>query len=280
MILLSNQAFRQVGRGLVLNTFERSSDHSPCTWLSESWSKNFLINGSRDGSVRIRPLNMTQTYARSCVHDGTNGTITGASMSFDDSFLLTSSEDGSLFVFKVKPNLLIEACTDLSKKATFRIKAKKASKEPTPDSIFTRCLPQVVEDAIAIKQGFPPVQPPRDNDVHDENSEAAITIAQDITDPEAYSIQDDKLKTEQNTKEELAEIEKNKVRKVITQLREDFESLLLENERDDEETRLDRSEFNIDSELMKSLISDGKMQLEEVIKETQWGKKASETNHL
>ncbi|CAK8998816.1 Cilia- and flagella-associated protein 44 (WD repeat-containing protein 52) [Durusdinium trenchii] len=250
-----------------------------CTTLEPTWSQNFLINGGSDGSVRIRPLKEPQCFVHTRLHDGRNGEITRACTSFDDTFLLSAGTDGVLFVSRVNPNGVQQTCATTSSKPGNRIKAKKArialaenpeaAKEAAaPDAI--RPIPEVVSHEKAIGLGFPPTEDPQTADAHDPAAEAAMEEAIDIVDPSAYSIQDDKLKTAEDTKQRLADVEKDKMRSVIDTLRRDFEALLKENEQDVPETRLERDAFNIDEELMQSLEAEGKHQLEEVSKETQW----------
>ena len=52
-------------------------------------------------------------------------------------------------------------------------------------------------------------------DVHDEAKEEALVPAEDILDPHAYSIQDAKLKTEEDKRAQIAELRKGKMRAAI-----------------------------------------------------------------
>ena len=61
-----------------------------------------------------------------------------------------------------------------------------------------------------------------DDDTH---LEQLRSIQHPEVNAETYSFQDDKLKTEEDNRKRLAEIEKNKVRETIQKLREDFFSV-------------------------------------------------------
>eukprot|EP00360_Condylostoma_magnum_P000778 CAMPEP_0168314132 /NCGR_PEP_ID=MMETSP0210-20121227/6527_1 /TAXON_ID=40633 /ORGANISM="Condylostoma magnum, Strain COL2" /LENGTH=65 /DNA_ID=CAMNT_0008279167 /DNA_START=2139 /DNA_END=2336 /DNA_ORIENTATION=+ len=54
-------------------------------------------------------------------------------------------------------------------------------------------------------------------------------VTEDIQDTSIYSIQMDKLRTDEDRKKELAELKKQKKREEIEALRKEFESLLREN---------------------------------------------------
>lgn len=249
-----------------------------CTLVAGTWSGNFLLNGSSTGEIHIRPFDSLCSYAAIRVHDGIVGKVTGAQTSFDDSFLITAAADGSLFAHRLNALELVNRCKDLDGKPGNRIKAKKlwiaeaqakASGQPMKDSLDGQLSgePGYIGTQISLQESFPkPESPPEPPGSTEEPKDDAP----DITDPAAYSIQDDKLKTEEDNKFRLAEIEKDKVRQVIQDLRQDFEALLKENENDDPETQLPRDAFDIDNELIASLMEEGKQQLEEVIKETQW----------
>ena len=66
------------------------------------------------------------------------------------------------------------------------------------------------------------------SDAHDAKREAEMAEPDDITKPEAYSIQDAKLKTEEDNRLAAAEKKKEAVRRIVAQMRREFEELVRE----------------------------------------------------
>lgn len=235
-------------------------DYAACTFMSSSVSKKFLINGGADGTIRVRLTDgSVGCYARVQVHDGREGSITGAGMSFDDQFLLTSSNDGSMFVHCLAPSSLESSLNDLNMNKAARIKVKNAQEKGELPVDMIRQVPTVSVVSI------PEVTRLEDPTLEDSSEEI-----QDITDSCTYSIEDDRLKTGEETKEALAELEKQKVRQVIEKLRNDFETLVSQNSTAEKDLQLDVSEFNIDPEYLENIVQQGQNQLDEVTKEMQW----------
>ncbi|GBG26863.1 Echinoderm microtubule-associated protein-like 1 [Hondaea fermentalgiana] len=247
--------------------------YPPCTRISKSWSGQLFINGSATGEIRIRSRAALGAYASLRVHDGRAGQVTGMQTSFDDAFLLTAAADGSLYSHRLNVSELETRCKELEGKPGTRIKAKKLwtaapNKDAAPiEASMLAGEPVYIGADEALQSAFPAPEPAPEAPATDANESPEAT---DILDANAYSIQDDKLKTEEDAKLRVAEVEKDKVRQVIADLRKDFEALVEENERDAPETRLPRDAFDIDNDLIEALMEEGKAQLEEVIKETQW----------
>ena len=98
-----------------------------------------------------------------------------------------------------------------------------------------------------------------------------VTEADDITSKDAYSIQDAKLKTEEDERRRLAEIEKEKVRKVIRELEQEFAELRQQNAALPRVSqRLREPELVVDPELVRQWLSAGEEHAEEVKKELAW----------
>ena len=66
------------------------------------WSKKFLISGSVDGSVAIRPVNYPSLFVRFVAHNGTCGGVSAAAVSFDDNYAVTAGVDGVLLVHRIR----------------------------------------------------------------------------------------------------------------------------------------------------------------------------------
>lgn len=85
--------------------------------------------------------------------------------------------------------------------------------------------------------------------------------------PETYSIQDSKLKTEEDHEKRAAEIKKQSVREAVEILRKKFAELKRQNAEAPSSEQLTTDEFNIDPELRATLLEKGQQKVEEVRKE-------------
>ena len=66
------------------------------------WSKKFIISGSVDGSVAVRPVNYPSLFVRFVAHNGTCGGVSAAAVSFDDNYAVTAGVDGVLLVHRIR----------------------------------------------------------------------------------------------------------------------------------------------------------------------------------
>eukprot|EP00899_Mesostigma_viride_P010867 jgi/Mesvir1/19782/Mv13079-RA.2 len=77
---------------------------SPVGVLCESYSRDLLLTGADDGTVRAAPWDgqhdASAKFWFGHVHDSVHGATRGLAVSFDDSFLLSVGADGSFFAFK------------------------------------------------------------------------------------------------------------------------------------------------------------------------------------
>lgn len=106
---------------------------------------------------------------------------------------------------------------------------------------------------------------------HDEVEESKLAEAEDITDQAAYSIQEAKLKMEEDNRRKAAEKKKEEVRHVIAALRSDFADLRQRMLSDPNPKRhLSERELIIDQELHEFMVQRGENAVEEVRKELEW----------
>lgn len=79
--------------------------------LRYSHSGRFMVSGSSQGSVRIAQLDSelgrpSDVFWEAPLHDSQRGAVRGAALSFDDTYLLTVSDDGSFYVSEVQAEAL------------------------------------------------------------------------------------------------------------------------------------------------------------------------------
>lgn len=92
----------------------------------------------------------------------------------------------------------------------------------------------------------------------------------DIEDPSVYSIQQSKLRTEEDARLKLAEEKKQGVRRKIQDLRANFEELAKLNENQEEVIRVSNEDFNIDPDYFEMLLERNASKIEESKKEVAW----------
>lgn len=99
---------------------------------------------------------------------------------------------------------------------------------------------------------------------------AKIDITEDITDPNSYSIQEDKIKSEKDRELDEAEIKKQVTRNYIQDLRTEFLKLINENDAAKVEWQLPRTQFSVDSTLHADIERETSEKIENVKKDLQW----------
>merc|ERR1719502_1977804 len=92
----------------------------------------------------------------------------------------------------------------------------------------------------------------------------------DITDSAVYSIQEAKLKTEEDKLIAAAEAQKDVLRGHVAALREELLEQLAANEAAPEAARLQRAEFDVDPEFKRLLRVEGDQMVQQVHKELAW----------
>jgi len=95
-------------------------------------------------------------------------------------------------------------------------------------------------------------------------------LCEDIKDTSIYSIQQAKLRTEEDHRLKLAEEKKQGVRKKIENLRGDFDTLFKQNEEQEEVIKVGNDDFNIDPEYFEMLLDRNANKIEETKKEVAW----------
>ncbi len=94
--------------------------------------------------------------------------------------------------------------------------------------------------------------------------------AEDILETSSYSIQEEKLKSEQDKEIEAAENQKRIVLSQIQALREEFKAVISENDSSLKNIRLERSEMAVDPYLKQDVERDAELKKETLLKELAW----------
>ena len=170
------------------------------TTVRTSLSRKITVSAASDGTVRVARLGSAR-YWQGEVHDSQNGAVAGATVSRDDAFLLSASADGSFFVQRLGPEL-----RGLEPDAVAK----------TETETETRASEGAGEEVAAL------VAPSADEDESPE--------AEDILTSETYSIEEAKVKLEEDAKRASAEEKKMGTRGYVDKLKEEYLALVAEND--------------------------------------------------
>ncbi|XP_067282838.1 cilia- and flagella-associated protein 44 isoform X2 [Pseudorasbora parva] len=207
------------------------TDHNPILTITFNSSRQLLLCGMENGSIRVYPiqasdhqLSSMQAYWALSVHDNHYGHVSHIHFSFDDMFVLTAGGDGNIFSFSCLPEEELQKAMQ-----------RKHAKVPSP------------------RAGL-------------EMEKAA----QDIEDPSAYSIETSKQKLELDRMHKEAEERKQERRKKLAELQSRFQALLEQNQSLPEHIRLHRSEFELDLRFHTETERQTEERVMEVRKELAW----------
>jgi WD40 repeat protein len=220
------------------------------TALHYTASKNYIGVGTADGSVVVRPAKFPAVFLRVSAH---NGPVSFVRLSHDDKFVLSAGADGVLAVHAVDVQMVETRAENLWKD----IDAGVYGTEIVRLDVKTKDTADVAPGTVAelsprAKEAPELVKAPED--------------AQDIEEG-AYSIQDAKLKNEQDRMMAIAEQVKDKQRSLVRALQKEYEQVLEANQSLPESVRLSVEEMTIDGEEFSILQEVGSGMLEEVHKE-------------
>ena len=181
--------------------------------------------GFENGDIRISKAEKPDRFVSVKQHDGHFGAISAARLSYDERFLVSAGHDGLIFVHTIDKFMIeheakfnplegvegIDYMPEAQVEEVYQEKTKEFQEENPPN------LPEIEQhidgvDKTVLQQEL---NMPKD--------------APDITDPSLYSIQQAKLRTEEDHRLKLAEEKKAGVRQKIVELRKDFADLRVKN---------------------------------------------------
>lgn len=209
-----------------------------CTYFDYSYTGDFIMAGGNNGSCYIWSSENDKKYIEIKTHDAHRGSIRSVKMNPKENYVLSVGKDGLLNV----QNINREA-----------IKMYAQSLIPGEDVQF-----------INEMDGFETMET-------DQKIKAREDASEDITDPDAHSIQEQKLRTEEYWRIKKTEERKAEIRNKVSLLREEFEKLVNINMNEDEWIRLTEEDFNIDPEYFEMLAKSNNGKKEITKKEVAWG---------
>lgn len=236
--------------------FDSNAAVSSITFNKE---KEFMFIGDKGGRLRIRNKRKWRYYTELYLHDGNNGLIRNIKFSFDNKFILTSSDDGSIAVFRFLPESFkadLGACMmyhdDYIKRFT-----------------FNPVLPNFEDLLDNMKNEFGRIQEQRE--IVNDRDISTFEEPEEIESDSYYSIEQAKLKQEEERKMTEAEKHKKYVREQVNKLREKFEELRKQDMEDAPEMRLTQNDYlALENDYWDLLKQEGDDMKSEVNKIMEW----------
>ena len=218
----------------------------------------------------IRPVRAISTSSSLCqsifvspsfvVSSHNNGTYLVYSRECLDRYMVVAKHDK---VAKIKKVIL-------NPKETFAISVAEDSTLFVTE-LFPKEIHQSAKNNIPVRpSGEAKYEMGIDNLKINEKPPSVAPLSEDITDTKIYSLQMDKLKTDEDKKKTLAEMKKERKKQEILILRAEFEDLQRECDSLDPKYRLNKDELQVDPEFNAQLIERNKLMLEEAQKEVAW----------
>ena len=234
--------------------------------LNKSPTGNILTIGYNDGSIE-NIINMDfEKRQLTKMHDAHMGVINAAIFSKDENFFFSVGQDGLLIVHQFDKDTAIE----------------DQKYDPLAGVEGANFMPAEEKKQVSIKRRkqYQEEHKPIFSDINDADlamDEAALSITMKTTeplgqdaDPTAYSIQQSKLRTEEDHRLTLAERKKEKVRDQINELRNTFLKIAQKNAESDEHLRITEDDFQIDPDFFAILQERNDQKIEETKKEVAW----------
>jgi hypothetical protein len=217
--------------------------------LNKSATGNILTIGYNDGSIE-NIINMDFDRRQiTKMHDAHNGKINSAKFSKDENFFFSVAEDGLLLVHQFDKDTAVE----------------DQKYDPLAGVEGANFMPAEEKKQVAAKRKkeYQAEHKPIFSDINDADlamDEAALSITMKTTEPldqdadhTAYSIQQSKLRTEEDHRLTLAERKKEKVRDQINDLRNTFLKIATKNTDAEEHLRIIEDDFQIDPDFFAIL---------------------------
>jgi len=224
---------------------------------------DLLVVGLANGDIRISHGSNPNKYLSIKEHDGEIGAISAAKLSYDERFVVSTGYDGLIFIHtidkfmiqqesKFEPLEGVEGADFMPEDQLRQIRGErlKTFQLDNPPN-----LPEIDPHVDGLDRG---------------NLELQLKLPsgrQDITDESIYSIQQAKLRTEEDRKLEIAEEKKTGVKKRISALRERFSKVVEKNKEVEDVIQVAEQDFNIDPDFFNMLIERSKKKIEETKRE-------------
>lgn len=266
------------------------------TEIKFSKTGRYILIGFANGQVQLRPVDSLELFLSSSHHNTYSGGVKSLSCSFDDRYIFSIGYDGCLVIKKVCLNIVEEKSPLILQDANniifnnsiqnnndnannFEINNFSLSKKiDYTDKNYVQVTSNVINTREDL--AFFNLFQERDQDQHPKCviDSVMFIVKSDLEDvpKDAYSIQDSKLKQEEDHKKIIANEVKNRVLASVRSLRKDYEKLIKENNSIPIQVRLPFEQVMLDKAYFDMLENQGKEMIEEIHKEYAFSNEKSE----
>ena len=223
---------------------------------------NMITIGYNNGLIEMVMNHQFEKRLFNKFHDGRFGSITSAVLNKDENFFMSSGKDGLIYVHQFDR---VCAYNEAQHDYLAGIEGIDFMAKEDKENLLTKKMEEYKEE-------HPPVFADKEDQLLDEAA-LAITIKNkeptniDIEDPTIYSIQQSKLRTEEDHRMQLADKKKQQVRNQINRLREWFTKVNDMNENTAKHLMAHEDDFQIDPHFFQVLYDRNDAKIEETKKE-------------
>ena len=232
-----------------------------------SWSKKFLLVGTADGSVIVRPSDYLETFMRTSGHSSSCDGVSAIASSFDDRFVISASKDSTVVVFRARLDIVTARAANLYKDLDAGVFGKDIS-IPSPQTAEPEYMIRVTPETEALENHL--FAPLHQSKKPENILQKVLLKSEDEEDdiaPGTYSIQDNRLKLEEDAKKAAAGDLKSRVRSSVRALQRDYAKICKECLLIPEQVRPKPEDLLVDKEYFDILDAKSKETIEEVHKE-------------
>lgn len=276
--LYDNSITKELTNGVHSAEGKDSLKNPLVTTMRYGWTKRYLLVGASDGTAILRPSEYLEVFCRASASNGSTHGVGSIATSFDDRFLFSAGKDGCLVVHRVRLDLLSQRVYPLYKDLDAGVygsdpvkpKAKTVEAEPS-------YLSYVSSYNLSVEDGLfaPKLTDKKEANILEQQLYDPIEEYVDLG-PNSYSIQDNRLKAEEDARKIAAGDLKSRIRASVKTLRKDYEKIVKENESIPDKVRLTTQEMTVDQDYFDTLKQLGNEMLEEVHRECAYDAEKSE----
>ena len=218
---------------------------SQTTNINYSWSHKVVATGGADGSVVVRLTKYIQPFLRFTAH---SARTSGLAVSFDDHFIISCSEDGTMNIQYIDTEKMktegekLEADLDAGVYTNVPVKVRQKDDYVEPESM------KVVTDSS---------KPTCLASADGKSFATMVTAPTDVpeVDPTSYSIEDEKVKAAEDERMLTADQRKERVRIKIKNLQKEFAAIRAQNDQLPSAAKLNENDLLVDP-VIKTLLDD------------------------
>jgi WD40 repeat protein len=232
--------------------------------LTFNQTGEILVQTFSDSEIRMLNINFPDRFMQIKQHDAHALGTAAVKFSYDERCLLSAGKDGILMVHTLDKYMVTQ-------ESQFNPLDGVAGIDFMPESQVAEVYKERTDAFHQANEAnipeFDPTVDGLDETLFSVSLRGFPEMCEDILDTSVYSIQQAKLRTEEDHRLKLAEEKKQGVRRKIDNLRQEFDVLHKLNEGQEDVIRIGSDDFNIDPEYFEMLLDRNANKIEETKKE-------------